>query len=90
VLADNKCNSLKQDRLPACDHLAAWSERNAQFGDQIATALEQRGVIAQLDASRRVTEWAYAQTEAVAGLTWLKADKLVPLRPDWRTLLAAD
>jgi len=31
VLADSRCNSQKRARLPACDHLAAWAERNAQF-----------------------------------------------------------
>jgi hypothetical protein len=31
VLADSKCNSQKRDRLPACDHLAAWAERNRLF-----------------------------------------------------------
>src|SRR4029077_11815372 len=31
VLADNKCNGAKRDRLPARVHLAAWAERNAQY-----------------------------------------------------------
>jgi hypothetical protein len=43
VLADSKCNSQKRDRLPACDHLAAWAERNAQFGTVITSELERRG-----------------------------------------------
>jgi hypothetical protein len=30
VLADNRCNSQKCDRLPAYDHLSAWTERNVQ------------------------------------------------------------
>lgn len=34
VLADERCNNKKRDRLPACEHLAAWSERHAKFGDQ--------------------------------------------------------
>jgi 5-methylcytosine-specific restriction endonuclease McrA len=29
VLADSRCNSKKRDRLLACEHLAAWTERNA-------------------------------------------------------------
>src|SRR4051794_24856182 len=32
VLADNTCNNKKRDRLPACEHLAAWTERNAKYG----------------------------------------------------------
>ena len=47
VLADSKCNSQKRDRLPACDHLAAWAERNAQFGTAITTELQRRSVIAE-------------------------------------------
>src|SRR5262249_35102784 len=42
VLADDRCNSKKGDRLPACEHLAAWTERNTQTGDQIGKALEEQ------------------------------------------------
>jgi 5-methylcytosine-specific restriction endonuclease McrA len=43
VLADGRCNSQKCDRLPAYDHLAAWTERNTNFGDQIGNAMKERG-----------------------------------------------
>jgi hypothetical protein len=76
VLADNRCNAAKRDRLPARDHLTAWRERNARFGDQIGKALEERGIVSQLGASNRVAQWAYGQTEAAHGLTWLKADEI--------------
>ena len=89
VLADSRCNAMKRDRLPACDHLAAWTGRNARFGDQIGKALEERGIVSQLLASNRVAQWAYGQTEAAHGLTWSRADEMVPLAPEWRTLLAA-
>jgi hypothetical protein len=69
VLADSRCNSQKRDRLPACDHLALWTERNAQFGTEITSELERRGVITELASSNRVTRWAYSQTEGAA--TWL-------------------
>jgi 5-methylcytosine-specific restriction endonuclease McrA len=36
VLADNGCNNKKHDRLPACEHLAQWTEWNAKYGSQIA------------------------------------------------------
>jgi hypothetical protein len=78
VLADSRCNSKKRDLLPACEHLEVWSARNTAFGDQIS----------ELAASNRVTHWAYSQTEAASGLTWLKADELVALRPVWRRLFA--
>jgi hypothetical protein len=31
--------------------------------------------------------WAYGQTEAAGGLTWLRADEMLPLGPGWRGLL---
>jgi 5-methylcytosine-specific restriction endonuclease McrA len=31
VLADSRCNLKKRDRLPAYDHLAAWTERNGKL-----------------------------------------------------------
>jgi len=89
VLANNRCNSQKRDRLPAYKHLAAWVERNAANGDQIADALKEFGIAADLAVSNRVTQWAYAQTEVAGGLTWLSGDKMVPLTEDWRSLFGS-
>lgn len=86
VLADTMCNGKKRDHLPAYDHLAAWTERNAKYGDQIGDAMEERGCISELAASNRVAQWAYEQTAAAGGLTWLRADEMVPLAAEWRTL----
>ena len=86
VLADSRCNGKKRDRLPACEHLESWTERNTRFGDQIRAALEERGMVSELAASNRVAHWAYSQTEAASGLTWVKADELVPIGVDWRRL----
>ena len=55
---------------------------------QIATGLEGRGIVAELAASNRVAQWAYSQTEAAGGLTWLRADLMAPLPPHWRSLLS--
>ena len=90
VLADSRCNGKKGDRLPAFEHLATWTERNGRFGDQIGSALGGRGIISNLESSNRVAEWAYGQTEAVGGLTWLRADEMVPLKTGWRGLLAVE
>jgi hypothetical protein len=87
VLADNRCNNKKRDRLPACEHLAAWTERNAKYGVQIADEIQRRGVVAELVASQRVAHWAYSQTEAANGLTCVRADEMVPLAAEWRGLL---
>lgn len=88
VLADSKCNGKKGDRLPACDHLAAWVERNRQYGAQLGDALEPHGIVAELAASNRIAQWAYAQTEAAHGFTWLRADEMVPLAAEWRHVLS--
>jgi hypothetical protein len=87
VLADSGCNGKKRDRLPACKHLATWTERNGRYGEQIRAALEERGIVSQLGASNRVAAWAYAQTEAAGGLTWLRGDDMIPLDASWRGLL---
>ena len=72
--------------MPAYVHLAAWTERNAQHGDQIGHAMRERGIAADLVISNRVVQWAYEQTEAHEGLTWLRSDKLEPLAVEWRAL----
>jgi hypothetical protein len=87
VLADSRCNNKKRDRLPAYDHLAAWTNRNATYGAQLGSELESRGVMAELAASNKVAQWAYEQTAAVGGLTWVRADEMVPLDGRWRGLL---
>jgi len=51
VLADGRCNNKKRDRLPACEHLARWTERNTKYGSQIADEMRGRGVVADLTAS---------------------------------------
>ena len=38
VLANNRCTNQKRDRLPACDHLATWAERNSLYGTQLGEA----------------------------------------------------
>ena len=89
VLADDRCNNKKRERLPACEHLAAWTERNATYGDQMRDALERRGIVTDLAASNRVTAWAYGQTEAAGGLTWLRGDEMVRLPAEWKSWLGA-
>lgn len=56
---------------------------------QIEKALEEWGIVSQLAATNRAAHWAYGQSEAAHGLTWLRADEMVPLAPEWRSLLEA-
>jgi len=85
---DYASNHNKRDRLPACEHLARWAERNAKFGTQIADELTERGVVAELAASNRVTQWAYAQAEVASALPWVRADEMVPPAAGWRKLIS--
>jgi 5-methylcytosine-specific restriction endonuclease McrA len=88
VLADFKCNNRKRDRIPAVEHLARWTERNARYGGEIAGALRDQLPV-DLGCSTRVAHWAYAQTEAAGGLTWLRREELVPLSAEWREYFEA-
>jgi HNH endonuclease len=87
VLADRACNNKKRDRLPAIGHLAAWTERNQRFGNQIRETLQDRGIVTELDASNQVAQWAYGQAEAANALTWVRGDEMVALDAKWRNLL---
>jgi 5-methylcytosine-specific restriction endonuclease McrA len=88
VLADRRCNSQKRDRIPACERLCRWADRNEKYGEQLSADFQNRGIISNLEGSRRIAHWAYAQTEAAAGLTWLRADEMVALATQWRQVLA--
>jgi hypothetical protein len=58
-----------------------------KYGAQLGDALGRHGIVGELATSNRVAQWAYAQTEAARGLTWLRADEMVPLAAAWRELL---
>jgi hypothetical protein len=83
VLADSKCNGKKRERMPHVDHLAKWSDRNRDHAGEIAAALENQ-IPCDLGCTNRIAYWAYEQTEHAGGLTWLRADQLVPLTQHWR------
>lgn len=86
VLADSKCNSKKRDRMPHVDHLARWSERNRDRAVEIVAALKNQ-LPCDLACTNRIAYWAYEQTQAAHGLTWLRGDHLLALSPGWRKYL---
>ena len=86
VLADRKCNGKKRDRLPHIKHLTVWWERNKASGDAITAAVRTR-IPCNLAAAMRIAHWAYSQTEAAGGQTWVRADEMVPLSSEWRAVL---
>jgi hypothetical protein len=47
-------------------------------------------MLCDLACTNRIAEWAYSQTEAAGGMTWLRGEDLVPLDRSWRNLLRSD
>ena len=86
VLADVTCNSRKRDLLPAFEHLERWCERNVEHGAELSQRFDEKGLLQDLDASRQVARWAYAQAEDVGAQVWQRKDELVPLDERWRSL----
>jgi hypothetical protein len=68
VLADDRCNSKKRERLPACEHLAAWTERNATYGSHIANELERRPRFARLSPQARFDAGGGSSNECDSGV----------------------
>jgi hypothetical protein len=89
VLADRGCNGKKRDRIPHIDHLTRWSERNRIYGGEITAALKDF-LSCDLPCTNRIAFWAYSQTEAAQGLTWLKGDELIALSHEWRNHLTIE
>ena len=83
-MAHQKCNSAKADHLAAADFLAAWAERNTQYGSELSDAFGQRGVLHDLPTSVRIANWAYQQTFDANGLTWEWDNDMVSLAPAWK------
>ena len=94
VLADSRCNNQKRDRLPACDHLAAWVERNAQFGAQIIDELDpRRGVHCRSCCADRAIKGTCVLRDAGEGKLCMGADRLqggVAMRDVVASVLLAD
>lgn len=82
------CNAKKSDRLACSEHLSAWVQRNRDFGTTLSEEFAQRRITHNLTASNRIVRWAYRLTEQCGGLTWRRADDLVPLDSEWEQLLA--
>jgi 5-methylcytosine-specific restriction endonuclease McrA len=83
VLSDSRCNSKKRDRMPHVDHLARWTERNREHGAEIISAVGTQ-LACDLPCTNRIAYWAYEQTQAAHGLTWLQSDESLALSVKWR------
>jgi hypothetical protein len=47
----------------------------SSYGIELAEALQERGIVTELAASNRVTQWTYA----VSALAWVRVDEMVLL-----------
>jgi hypothetical protein len=87
VFADSRWNGKKRDRMPHVDHLARWSDRNRQYGSEITPTLNEH-LACDLPCTNRIACWAYEQTQAAHGLTWLRGDESLTLSSEWRNYFA--
>jgi hypothetical protein len=83
VLADFKCNNRKRDRIPASSTSRGGPNATPGYGGEITGALRDQLAV-DLGCSIRIAQWAYGQTEAAGGLTWVRREELEPLSAEWR------
>ena len=57
-----------------------------ELGAALAWRFGEKGLLHDLDASRQVTRWAYAQAEDGGAQVWQRKDELIALDPRWRAL----
>ena len=84
VLAHPSCNNAKSDHIAAEEHLAAWAEQNVVHASQLGEQLTEAALPHDLQASLRIAEWAYEQTEQAYGQVWVAKDTFRHLGPDWK------
>ena len=91
VLADERCNTHKRDRLAARPHLEAWAERNATRGPELAERFDAAALPHDLDASWQIASWAYTQGLAAGASAWERGSRttelMQPIAPDWLRIL---
>jgi hypothetical protein len=88
VLAHTACNAQKADRLAAVEHLRRWYNRNMKYGEELSVSFRERNVVHDLQASGRVTAWAYEQAQRADSLVWVGGEALIALPQNWRDLIA--
>ena len=90
VLAHGSCNSSKSDRLAALPHLRRWHKRNVSGLYELPGRFSEAGLTHDLEASNRITRWAYGQVAGQGGQVWVKGGTLVALGRDWEGVLARE
>jgi 5-methylcytosine-specific restriction endonuclease McrA len=88
VVAHPQCNNSKSDFLGAELHLERWAQRNILKSAELCQRLNDAGLPNDLQASKRIAEWAYDQVEKSKGQVWLFSHHFEHLGFGWRELLA--
>ncbi len=71
VLADDKCNSQKNNYLASQQFRDRWTNRNIQYDHLISQEISQLGFLTDMNKSHRVADWAYQQAIDNNYLVWL-------------------
>ena len=83
VLAHPACNAAKSDHLAALRHLDRFCTRNATSGPALARAFDTAHLVSDLEVTRKVTQWAYAQAHRSGADVWDAGKRLVSLEAGW-------
>lgn len=88
VLAHPECNTQKRDLLAAEDHLAAWAERNQNYGQELRVSFDRKGVMHNLPSTVQIAKWAYSRAASTGGRTWRAKNEMVDVSGAWSSILA--
>lgn len=89
VFAHSGCNMAKSDHLAATGHLAAWCQRNATHGGELASAFDRAGLPHDWPVLWNVATSLYGSAADQGSDVWNKEQKFDRLDPEWRAILEA-
>jgi len=72
VLAHAGCNGNKSDLLADIPHLERWADRNHRQGAELAEAMEEQAIVADLAATEGIARWAYHRANEAGALLWIR------------------
>jgi hypothetical protein len=72
VLAHAGCNGDKSDLLADIPHLERWVDRNHRRGAELAEAMEEQAIVADLAATEGIARWAYHRADEAGALLWIR------------------
>ncbi|GFO56967.1 hypothetical protein GMSM_39740 [Geomonas sp. Red276] len=84
VLAHTTCNRNKRDYLAGQEHLERWQLRNSNLGALLAREFDDRGILHDINATKRIAFWAYDQAENSRSNLWHQSNIVSPIEDKWR------